>query len=249
MTFKKFLFLGLLTAQVGFVNNALAYESRAHDAISPMLFGASTIAQRYLPMFHRDSGCYPYTAVDKNGAYNEGLKASGSASGECSSEDKQQVYARDKKVNETTTAIMYSYYFPKDGGYLIAEIGHRHDWENVIVFVENAEEIYNDKTEKIVGAAYSAHGDVSTTTTPNKSATNIYIDYAYHFSVTHSMQEGTEGSNSKMVLIDWDHLPTLSKETLNYQSFGKAGVPFKDADNKFNTKIEEAREAVGIAGF
>lgn len=249
MTLKKVLLLGLLTSQLGFVNNALAYESRAHDAISPMQFGAGNIAKRYLPKFHRASGCYPYTAVDKNGKYNGGLKAAGGSSDKCRSQDKQQVYARGKKVNETTSAIMYSYYFPKDGGYPVAEIGHRHDWENVIVFVKNVNSKYNAKTEKIVGAAYSAHGGISTTTKPNKSSTHIYVNYAYHKSVTHSMKEGTEGSFSKMVLIDWSHLPALSKKTLNNQSFGKAGVPFKDQGNRFDNKIEEARKALGIAGF
>ena len=242
MTFKKKSFISFLISQSIFIHSAIA-DSRSHDAISPLQFGANETMERFLPRLEIDSGCRPYTAVDKDGNYNAGLQDSGSESGNCTAQDKQQVYTRSKQVNADTYAIMYAYYFPKDNGYLIPSIGHRHDWEHVVVFITNL----NESNEELVGAAYSAHGGVSSTRSPSKTGDQIYIAYGYHGSFTHSFEEGSDGANNKHILISWDNLPSESKTTLNNQSFGSAVVPFKDTSDRFNSLIEQARVSLGIS--
>ena len=65
-----------------------------------------------------------------------GLKPTGDPSGDCSSST-GQVYARAESFNNAF-AIMYAWYFPKDqivdGG---GNAGHRHDWENVVVWIDD----------------------------------------------------------------------------------------------------------------
>ena len=138
---------------------------------------------------------------------------------------------------------MYAYYFPKDNGRIIASFGHRHDWEHVFVFVQD---LGNVSKEKIVGAAYSAHGGVSATTNPNRDGKQIYINYDYNGSVTHSFVEGNSGSNAGHVLISYNRLPQAAKDTLDNQSFGNAIVPFRNSGDRWNSRVQQARDALGF---
>lgn len=129
---------------------------------------------------------------------------------------------------------------PKDNGYLIASIGHRHDWEYVMVFVKNYNDTYDSSKEKIVGTAYSAHGGISSTTSPNKSDPHVYANYDFHGSVTHSFEEGSKGSYEGI----WGQLSSDARNSLNVRYFGNAVVPLKTA--RFTSKIAGAQSALGL---
>lgn len=102
----------------------------------------------------REKGCDVFAAIHASKPYvaSGGLDTGGHRNGQCSrSPGKAQVYVRHRTFREhAVIGIMYSYYFPKDqnvwGG------GHRHDWEDVIVWVH-----YN-WFEKL-GTSVSGHGD------------------------------------------------------------------------------------------
>ena len=241
MMFKKIILLNTLIIQFFYINSVSA-ASRPHDSISPLTHGANATLNRFLPKLDRNSACYPYTAVDENGNYNSGLADSGGESSQCSSTNNQQVYTRNTRINNNTHAVMYAYYFPKDNGLIVPSIGHRHDWEHVIVFIEN---LGNEAREEIVGAAYSAHGGVSVTTNPNRDGKHIYINYDFNGSVTHSFTEGREGSNNNHVLISYNRIPQAAKDTLNNQNFGSAIVPFRNSGDRFNSRIQQAADALG----
>lgn len=241
MILKKLLIINVFLTHFFFVASAAA-GPRAHDAIFPLTNGANAILNRFLPKLDRNSACYPHTAVDKDGNYNSGLKDSGGESSQCSSTNKQQVYTRTSRINDNTHAVMYAYYFPKDNGFIIPSIGHRHDWEHVIVFIQN---LGNEATEEIVGAAYSAHGGVSVTGNPNRDGKQIYINYAFNGSVTHSFTEGNEGSNTNHVLISYNRIPQAARDTLDNQDFGNAIVPFRNSGDRFNSRIQQAADALG----
>ncbi len=212
----------------------------SHDAIDPIDAAYLTVQEEYQPYFSKTSGCYPYTAVDMDGNWNKGLKDSGSASGSCSSQNYQQVYVRQKMIDSNTLALMYAYYFPKDNGFIFASLGHRHDWEHVIVFVRN----YGTSSEQLVGAAYSAHGGVSATTSPNKSGKHVFIKYGYNGSITHSFVEGSSGNRNQQVLIRWAALSNAARSTLSTEDYGESVVPINNA--KFNSEIDEAADALGL---
>ena len=241
MTLKKALIIVTISMQMVSIDSVFA-ASRAHDAISPLTNGANSALKRFLPKLDRNNACYPYTAVDKDGNYNAGLKDSGGESSQCALTTKQQVYARTARINSNTHAIMYAYYFPKDNGRIFASLGHRHDWEHVFVFVQDLGNLNN---EKIVGAAYSAHGGVSVTTNPNRDGKQIYINYDYNGSVTHSFVEGSNGSNSGHVLISYNRIPQAAKDTLENQSFGNAIVPFRNRGDRWNSRVQQAKDALG----
>lgn len=244
MTLKKALLLTLVASQITCVAGVSAGK-RNHDAINPLTFGANNTLKRFLPKLDRNRACYPYTAVDKDGNYSGGLQDSGSESGKCSSSDKQQVYTRTARVNSNTHAVMYAYYFPKDNGRDIPSLGHRHDWEHVFVFVQD---LGNISREKVVGAAYSGHGDVIATSNPNRDGKQIYIDYDYHGLITgftHSFEEGNSGTNDNHVLISYNKLPQAAKDTLDNQSFGSAIVPFRNSGNRWTSRVEQAKDALG----
>lgn len=221
-------------------SSAYAATGLPHDEIYPIAASYTEGQHEYQPYFSKTSGCYPYSAVDMEGNWNLGLKDSGSVSGSCSSQNYQQVYVRQKPIGSDTVAMMYAYYFPKDNGLIFASIGHRHDWEHVVVFVKN----YGTTSEEIIGAAYSAHGGVSVTSSPNKSGKHIYVKYGYNGSVTHSLVEGSSGNNNQQELIDWDALSTAAKNTLSTEDYGDSVVPINDS--KFHSEVEEAADALGL---
>ena len=85
---------------------------------------------------------------------------------------------------------------------------------------------------KSSGAAYSAHGGVSATTNPNKDRKQVYINYDYNGNVTHSFAEGSSGSNSNHVPIEYSNLPQAAQNTLDNQHFGSAIVPFRNSGDR-----------------
>jgi hypothetical protein len=79
-----------------------------------------------------------------------GLATSGSPNGGCSS-NTGQVYARAGTYNDKF-GIMYSWYMPKDSP--SSGLGHRHDWENTVVWLNGQSE-----SATVTGVAISAHGE------------------------------------------------------------------------------------------
>ena len=249
MNITKFLGSSII-AIVSFSSHAaFAASSVPHDSIEPISGLTNTLTQRYLPLLNIGDGCHPYTAVDADGNWSAGLQDSGSNGGNCSLDTKTQVYVRGTDISDTVTAVMYAYYFPKDNGYLIPSIGHRHDWEYVMVFIENYNDTYNSKTEKLIGAVYSAHGGLSSSTNPNRGGNNdthIYINYDFHGSVTHSFAEGSKGSVKNHKAIIWGLMTDEARNSLNVRDFGSAVVPVRNKDNKFQNEIEKAKDALGL---
>jgi len=249
MNIKKLLGGSLVVISAISSHVSFAASSVPHNSIEPITGLTNTLSQRYLPLLYIGDGCKPYTAVDAEGNWSAGLQDSGTNSGNCNLDTKQQVYVRGDKVSDTLTAVMYAYYFPKDNGYLIPSIGHRHDWEYVMLFIENYDDNYDANSEKIVGAVYSAHGGLSATTNPNRGGNNnthIYVTYDYHGSVTHSFAEGSAGTVEKHKAIVWGLMSDASRNSLNVRDFGNAVVPLKNTDNKFQNEVEKARDALGI---
>ncbi|RLN46232.1 hypothetical protein BBJ29_007622 [Phytophthora kernoviae] len=93
---------------------------------------------------------------------------------------------------------MYSWYFPKDSP--SPGLGHRHDWEHAIVWIDNPEV----ENPKIIGAATSSH--------------NGYEKYS---SVPASCLEGDALK---------DQMTDEARQALNTVSFGKANCPFNDGN-------------------
>ncbi|KAF2454625.1 necrosis inducing protein-domain-containing protein [Lineolata rhizophorae] len=183
----------------------------------------------YKPYLNVVSGCVPFPAVDAAGNTNGGLSPTGSPSGDCDSSD-GQVYARSEQYGENF-AIMYAWYFPKDEP--SDGLGHRHDWESVVVWIDDP-----DAPEPaILGVAASAHGDYSTTTSPNLSGTRPLIRYFNTWPLDHQLGF-TSTQGGEQPLIAWQSMTDAARSALENTDFGSANVPFKDAN--FENNLAEA---------
>jgi hypothetical protein len=67
------------------------------------------------------------------------------------------VYSR-RRCNNGICAIMYEYYFEKDvvASHVPADAGHRHDWENVVVFYDDSGTV-----RKVAPSCHGGYGGAS----------------------------------------------------------------------------------------
>ena len=116
---------------------------------------------------------------------------------------------------------------PSDG------LGHRHDWEGIVVWIDDP----SKDEPTILGAAASAHGGFSTTTSPPLDGTSPLIQYYSIWPVDH--QTGfTDTVGGQQPLIAWESLTDAARTALQDTDFGSANVPFKDGN--FESNLEKA---------
>ena len=201
-----------------------------HDQVEKITSGVSWKQSTWQPKLYKRRGCNAYAAVDAAGNYSGGLSATGSESGGCTHDGKGQTYSRAKcwdKSGREICALMYTWYFPKDmfmaGSIPIANAGHRHDWENVIIWTDN---------NTFAGAGYSQHGDYEihgkNSSSNLISGKTLSVEYDRD-SGTHAIQP-TSASNGTIHLgVSWDRLPSAAKDTLVNHGWGGAVFPLKDS--------------------
>lgn len=213
------------------ISEAHAIDSIGHDSVTPITNSVvDEVHQKFMPWIDIEHGCDYQPAINSDGEVSAGLKTRGRSNGGCERMT-GQVYARSADFPDGTTAIMYAYYFAKDHALWGGIGGHRHDWENVIVWI--------DQDRNVIGAAYSAHGDYSTTTTPFMIGTHVVVRYAAS-GTTHSFFESDATTGiSQENLVSFDNLSELVRSNLIHNDWGHAVFPLKD--RSFNGYIEESR--------
>ncbi|EGZ16297.1 necrosis inducing-like protein NPP1 type [Phytophthora sojae] len=211
----------------------------SHDQVRPFAQPEPvTISERaavkFKPQLHVTNGCHPYPAVNDAGETSGGLKTSGAPSAGCKGSGwGSQVYGRST-WHRDVWAIMYSWYFPKDSP--STGLGHRHDWEHVIVWINNP-----DVPDPIILAVTpSAHSGYSKYSPPNADTldgTSIKVNYESNYPMNHATDVTTEGGDFQD-LIMWDQMSDLARRALNEVSFGDANVPMNDGN--FVGKLDRA---------
>ncbi|KAF2209457.1 hypothetical protein CERZMDRAFT_61174 [Cercospora zeae-maydis SCOH1-5] len=232
MLFSQKTLLSLLASTAAVIAAPTSVAKRAvinHDAVVgfPQTVPSGLTGQLYLkykPYLKVDNGCVPFPAVDANGNTGGGLNPSGGSSDGCSSST-GQVYARAGAYNGNY-AIMYSWYMPKDSP--STGLGHRHDWENVVVWLSSA-----STSATLLGVSASAHGDYDVNTSPNLSGTSPLIRYFSIFPVNHQLGF-TSTQGGQQPLIAYESLTTAARNALENTDFGSANVPFKDSSFQNN---------------
>ncbi|KAL2869072.1 NPP1 family protein [Aspergillus lucknowensis] len=201
-----------------------------HDAVVgfPETVPDGTLGEQYLayqPYLVVENGCVPFPAVDADGNTSGGLDPSGGSNGDCSSST-GQIYARSTMADGSDAtygaAIMYAWYFPKDSP--STELGHRHDWEGVIVWLSDGS---STAAENIAAVCPSAHGDWNCDTEFTLSETHPLIRYFSVWPVNHQLGLTDEVGGSQP-LVAWESLPDVSRDALQSTDFGSATVPCKD---------------------
>jgi hypothetical protein len=157
-----------------------------------------------------------------------GLATSGASNGGCSSST-GQVYARAATYNGYY-AIMYSWYMPKDSP--SDGLGHRHDWENIVVWLSAA-----TTTATIRGVAISAHGEYQKVTSPHLTGTRPRIGYISYWPVNHQLIDETAQGGEQPV-IAWESMTAAARTAIENTNFGDATPSFRDSN--FNSYLADA---------
>lgn len=115
-------------------------------------------------------------------------------------------------------------YFPKDEP--SDGLGHRHDWEGAIVWLNSAT---STSADNIVAVCPSAHGGWDCTTDGyTLSGTQPLIEYTSDWPVNHATTTTTTIGGTQP-LVAWESLPSVAQSALQTTDFGSAIVPIKDA--------------------
>lgn len=167
------------------------------------------------PLLDFDSdGCYNTAAIDPSGRTNPGKAATTSLQGGCRDRaqlENSNAYSR-KRCNNGYCAVMYEYYFEKDqavGGSFLG--GHRHDWENIVVF---------SRGDSVVRVAPSCHGRYDGVSNSFlMSDKHPLLVYHKDGLKTHCFRFANNGDVSRpenpfgvfyrSPLIGWDHWPSV----------------------------------------
>ena len=130
---------------------------------------------------------------------------------------------------------------PKDqGGGSLGITGHRHDWECVVVWVNNPA-VANPT---VLGISTSAHGKF-----PEKESGALKdvmpgtkhpkIKYYQDTAVVGTHSVHTTGNEGKyQPIIGWDFMNNAMRSTLNTVEWGEANCPINDAN--FNNNLGKA---------
>ncbi|PYI11888.1 NPP1 domain protein [Aspergillus sclerotiicarbonarius CBS 121057] len=182
----------------------------------------------YQPYLKVVNGCVPFPGVDAEGNTDAGLSPTGSTNGHCSSST-GQIYVRSNITSASSTssyptALLYSWYMPKDEP--STGIGHRHDWEGVIIYLKDSTTVSADN---IIAVCPSAHGGWDCTTDSySLSGTKPLIKYESVWPLDHSCGLTTEVGGTQP-LVAWESMPSAAQDALQTADFDKAIVPFKDS--------------------
>lgn len=209
---------------------------------------AEAVETKWQPAYDYDTdGCYPTPAIGPTGIVNGGLKPSGPISGDCRDTadlDNTNGYAR-YRCDNGWCAIAYGLYFEKDQALAGSSIGgHRHDWEHVVVWVQNDVARY---------VATSAHGDFVVHAANKVIWTGTHPKIVYHkdgagthvFRLANAGDEPPENAYRAWQypsLVGWNGFPSTSiRTTLSNYDFGSANFGLKDAN--FTNLLTEAKPA------
>ncbi|KAK7061126.1 dihydrolipoamide dehydrogenase precursor [Paramarasmius palmivorus] len=143
-----------------------------HDKVALLPASGGPLETSHQPQLHIGNGCHSYPAVDAEGNWSGGLKPTGAPSADCKDPNKRQTYVRSTNNYRGKIGMAYAWYFPKDE--ISTGIGHRHDWEGAVVFLD-------PNTHHIDGVAASAHGHWRKYPNPggvNVDGTRVKLQYS-----------------------------------------------------------------------
>jgi hypothetical protein len=208
---------------------------------------ADGLEQTFQPAYDYDTdGCYPTPAIGPDGTIATGLNTTGAVNGQCRDAwdlDNTNGYSRHK-CNNGWCAIMYGLYFEKDQAVAGSGLGgHRHDWEHVVVWVQNNEARY---------VSTSAHGDFDIHGRDRIRWDGTHPKIVYHkdgigthcFRPANSNDEPPENHYHGWQfprLVGWNGYPAGLRDKLSQAQFGSAVFGLKDGN--FNHHLEKAKPA------
>lgn len=206
-----------------------------HDEVARLSGSVDADQATFLPLLKVVRGCQPYAAVQDDGSYSGGLKNSGGESSGCQNNGSGQTIVRTQ-CGEGVCAHMYALYFPKDQGTVldiaVPVVGHRHEWENVVVWVKDGA-VAAVSFSQHSGYAVKRPGDVVL------KGTNVSVQYDADGG-THIFRPGSGDGNLMPAPVSFESVTTAARNTLNdRETFGE--IDFPERDDNFAAKLDAAR--------
>ncbi len=204
----------------------------------------------FSPAYDYDGdGCYPVAAIAPDGTLNPGLNPSGAVNGNCRDQsdlDRTQTYARSK-CNNGWCAVVYASYFEKDQPLDGSGIGgHRHDFEHVISWVDQA----SNQVEFVTTTQHSSQvtyprSQVRFDGSHPKAVYHKDGPSTHYFRIANDNDEPPENhyhSWRQPPIVDWNGWPSISlRDTLMNADFGSATIKITDKDDRFRYLLNASR--------
>ncbi|MFC9730110.1 NPP1 family protein [Streptomyces roseolus] len=232
---------GALTLLLAFPGSALAAPP------PPLPANASALEQTYQPAYDYDTdGCYPTAAIGPDGTLNPGLGPSGTVSSQCRDAlDLTQTNGYSRALCDNGwCAVLYGLYFEKDQAVWGSGLGgHRHDWEHVVVWIQNGQAQYVSTSNH---GSFTVHGRDAI----RWDGTHPKIVYHKDGIGTHCFRaangndeppENHRGTWQFPALVGWDGYPAGLREKLSRADFGSAHFGLKDGS--FADHLAKAKPA------
>ncbi|KAK1977606.1 necrosis inducing protein-domain-containing protein [Colletotrichum cereale] len=221
----------------------------ARDIRGPLPVNALPIEHQFQPVLDFDGdGCYYTAAIDGNGDKNGGLSPANGIPPNClratcrdnNRLENSNVYSRSR-CNNGWCAIMYEYYFEKDqvicgswGG------GHRHDWENIVVFVQDGQ------VKRVAPSCHGKYGGA--TNTPRLDGERAKVVYHKDSGQTHCFRMANEADDNVEnytgnwflgALVGWTGWPSTDIRDKAMEKYGE-GPKAKLSDGEFASNLRNA---------
>ena len=198
--------------------------------------------QSFSPAYDYDvDGCYAVAAISPDGTINPGLNTTGAVNGNCRDQsdlDRTQTYARSK-CNNGWCAIAYASYFEKDQAVAGSGLGgHRHDWEHVISWV-------NQASNQVEYVTTTQHSTVVTYARSAVRFDGTHPKVVYHkdglsthyFRLANTNDEPPENYYHDWrypPIVDWSGWPSSAlRDRLMNADFGEATIKIKDGSFEY----------------
>jgi len=205
----------------------------------------------FSPAYDYDTdGCYATPAIGPDGTIAPGLNPSGAVNGSCRDQsdlDASQTYSRSK-CNNGWCAVIYGSYFEKDQALPgISLGGHRHDWEHVISWI-------NQATNQVEYVSTTQHSSQVTYTRSQVRFDGTHPKVVYHkdglsthyFRLANSNDEPPENHYHNWrypPLVGWDGWPSIELRTkLMNADFGSATLKIRE-NGSFESLLAAAKPA------
>jgi len=195
----------------------------------------------FSPAFDYDGdGCYAVSAISPDGTINGGLNTTGAINGSCRDQsdlDSSQTYSRSK-CNNGWCAIIYASYFEKDQAVHGSGLGgHRHDWEHVISWVDQA-------SNQVEFVSTTQHASQRTYARSQVRFDGSHPKVVYHkdgasthfFRLANANDEPPENHYHNWrypPLVGWDGYPGGLRDKLMNANFGSATIKIKDGSFEY----------------